>query len=83
MYGLLFKNTELGHAKRHQVNVDPTGTRIVWLQNENLYYHDATQDGAILVATGCEIRGVTWIDPKASDRDLFRTPLPDGWTRFE
>lgn len=80
---LLFKNTELGHTKRHQVNVDPTGTRIVWLQDGNLYYHDDTKAGAILVAKGCEIRGVTWIGPKASGCDVPGTPLPDGWARFE
>jgi len=80
---LLFKHTELGHTKRHQISVDPTGTRIAWLQDGNLHYHDNTQAGAILVAKGCEIRGVTWIDPKASDGDLPRAPLSDGWTRFE
>ncbi len=79
---LLFKGTALGQANRYQVNVDPTGTRIVWLQDGNLHYHDDTRADAILVAKECEIRGVTWIDPKAWGRDLSGTPLPDGWTRF-
>lgn len=80
---LLFKNAVLGYTKRHQVNVDPTGTRVVWLQNEDLYYHDNTRTGPIRVAEGCVIRGVTWIDPDASDGDLSALPLPHGWTPLE
>lgn len=80
---LLFRETLLGQTRRDQVKVDPSSTRIVWLQNENLYYHDSTQASVILVAEHCEIRGVTWIDPKPSDPDPARSPLPDGWTSFE
>jgi hypothetical protein len=80
---LLFRGTELGQTQRHQINVDPQGNRIVWLQDEDLYYHDHTQNSAVLVARACEIRGVTWIDPMPCKSNLSRSPLPDTWTRFE
>lgn len=80
---LYFGDRALGHTRYHELRVDPARSRVAWLENGDLHYHDDTQANPILVAKGCDIRGLTWIDPGASGRDLSETPLPQGWTRFE